>query len=222
MRGLTGSPTPDAQHERMQQQNGGMSGAYGASTPSRQVCMVPPREFPVAYDGVGTPRGGAHQTNSPALSATTDPAIASQIEAFRAVDQQILARRVALAVVPGKGRTGGVAPIPLDFGAKAGAPPPQGVVSGEEDDEDEERQLEHGQRNMAPSPDSDGASESRRQEEEEADAEEATRAAEEEEAAKTVSVSHVLTNVLVLQAFLFELSSLVQARAGLFDEVKFV
>lgn len=38
----------------------------------------------------------------------------------------------------------------------------------------------------------------------------------------TVSVSHVITNVLVLQSFLFELASLIQVRAGLFDEVRFV
>jgi hypothetical protein len=38
---------------------------------------------------------------------------------------------------------------------------------------------------------------------------------------KTVSVSHVLTNVIVLQSFLFELASLVQVRAGVFDEVRF-
>ncbi|EON98741.1 putative dna polymerase epsilon subunit protein [Phaeoacremonium minimum UCRPA7] len=38
---------------------------------------------------------------------------------------------------------------------------------------------------------------------------------------KTVSVSHVITNVIILQSFLFELASLVQVRAGLFDEVRF-
>lgn len=39
---------------------------------------------------------------------------------------------------------------------------------------------------------------------------------------KTVSVSHVLTNVVVLQEFLLELAALVQVRAGLFGEVRFV
>ena len=38
---------------------------------------------------------------------------------------------------------------------------------------------------------------------------------------KTVSVSHILTNAIVLQSFLFELASLIQVRAGLFDEVRF-
>ena len=35
----------------------------------------------------------------------------------------------------------------------------------------------------------------------------------------TVSVSHVLTNVIIFQSFLLELASLWQTRAGLFDEV---
>ncbi|KAF4991431.1 hypothetical protein FGRMN_7834 [Fusarium graminum] len=37
-----------------------------------------------------------------------------------------------------------------------------------------------------------------------------------------VSVSHVVTNVIILQSFLLELAALIQVRAGLFDEVKFV
>jgi hypothetical protein len=37
---------------------------------------------------------------------------------------------------------------------------------------------------------------------------------------KLVSVSHVLTNVIVLQEFLLELAALVQVRAGLFAEVR--
>jgi len=39
---------------------------------------------------------------------------------------------------------------------------------------------------------------------------------------KLVSISHVLTNVIVLQEFLLELAALVQVRAGLFGEVRFV
>jgi hypothetical protein len=37
-----------------------------------------------------------------------------------------------------------------------------------------------------------------------------------------VSVSHVLTTVIVLQEFLLELAAMVQGRAGLFGEIKFV
>jgi hypothetical protein len=39
---------------------------------------------------------------------------------------------------------------------------------------------------------------------------------------KEVTVSHVLTNVLVLQEFILEIAALVQVRAGLFGEVRFV
>lgn len=39
---------------------------------------------------------------------------------------------------------------------------------------------------------------------------------------EAVSVSHVLTNALILQSFLMELAGLVQVRAGLFNEVRFV
>lgn len=39
---------------------------------------------------------------------------------------------------------------------------------------------------------------------------------------KMVSVNHVLTNVLLLQEFLLELAALVQVRAGLFGEVRYV
>ncbi|KAK5996089.1 putative FHIP family protein [Cladobotryum mycophilum] len=37
-----------------------------------------------------------------------------------------------------------------------------------------------------------------------------------------VSVSHIITNVLIYQAFLLELASLMQVRAGMFNEVRFV
>lgn len=44
----------------------------------------------------------------------------------------------------------------------------------------------------------------------------------EEAEERLVSVSHVLTNILVLQEFLLELAALVQVRAGLFGEIRFV
>ena len=44
----------------------------------------------------------------------------------------------------------------------------------------------------------------------------------EEASEETVSVSHILTNIIILQSFLMELASLMQVRAGLFDEVRYV
>lgn len=45
---------------------------------------------------------------------------------------------------------------------------------------------------------------------------------EDEGEGKKVSVNHVLTNVIVLQEFILELAALVQVRAGLFGEVRYV
>lgn len=45
---------------------------------------------------------------------------------------------------------------------------------------------------------------------------------DEPEETTTVSVSHILTNVIVFQSFVMELAALVQVRAGLFDEVRYV
>lgn len=45
---------------------------------------------------------------------------------------------------------------------------------------------------------------------------------ESEDEKKMVSVNHVLTNVIVLQEFLLEVAALVQVRAGLFGEVRYV
>lgn len=60
------------------------------------------------------------------------------------------------------------------------------------------------------------------QQEQQASQEAAEAADKEEEEATKASVSHVLTNVIILQSFLFELASLVQVRAGVFEEVRFV
>ena len=45
---------------------------------------------------------------------------------------------------------------------------------------------------------------------------------EEEVVDKMVSVSHVLTNIIVLQEFILEVAALIQVRAAMFDEVKFM
>lgn len=45
---------------------------------------------------------------------------------------------------------------------------------------------------------------------------------DEEDEQKYVSVNHVLTNIIVFQEFLLELAALVQVRAGLFGEVRYV
>ena len=45
---------------------------------------------------------------------------------------------------------------------------------------------------------------------------------EAKEHSHSVSVSHILTNVIIFQYFLLELAGLMQVRAGLFDEIRHV
>jgi hypothetical protein len=69
----------------------------------------------------------------------------------------------------------------------------------------------------APPAEGDGASDT-----ENAPEDEASTSGDKTEEKVLVSVSHVLTNVIVLQEFLLELAAMVQGRAGLFGEIKFV
>jgi hypothetical protein len=149
--------------------------------------VVPPKEFPLNLDTPSRPgMGPTARSYSPASGFPGDgrgDMVTSQLKAFQAVDQSILARKVGIPAVGG----GKVEPIPLRFDK------PMGGGEG-------------------------GEASSPIVEEDEEDSEARTDAPGEE---KTVSVSHILTNVIVLQSFLFELASLVQVRAGLFDEVRF-
>ncbi|SPQ21352.1 f1297c99-7936-4ac5-817e-ba8ec06566da [Thermothielavioides terrestris] len=140
---------------------------------------------------------------------------ASQAKAFQAIDQSLLARRVGLPVTtkPAE-KQQNVEPIGLSFDRQRTA---AGVSSADEKlaaDEEEAKAAEGGGEDALLAPSEDGHTDA------EADGEGGTAqgsAAED----RTVSVSHVLTNAIVLQSFLFELASLVQVRAGLFDEVRF-
>lgn len=180
------SASPRGRKERERSTGGGGGGDVRTPAPA-----VPPKEFPLNLETPSRPPGMAAPTNrsySPAGPPFVDgrgDAVNSQLKAFQAVDQSILARRVGLPAV-GEGKEE-VEPIPLRFD-KAGDNQNIGEASspvlGEEEEDD---------KTEAPTPDEE----------------------------KTVSVSHVLTNVIVLQNFLFELASLVQVRAGLFDEVRF-
>ena len=130
-------------------------------------------------------------------------AVANQAKAFQAIDQSILARQVAIPSVVSLEAGSQVEPIPLRFD-KANT-----SVTPESEEADSRERLMAGD-------DGQGGSVITLSEDGKAEADEAVEAEE-----KTVSVSHVLTNVIILQSFLFELASLVQVRAGLFDEVRF-
>ncbi|KAK4229793.1 Retinoic acid induced 16-like protein-domain-containing protein [Podospora fimiseda] len=160
------------------------------------------------------PSGTVSRSFSPAASVassmpswdgrTSDVAVANQAKAFQAIDQSILARRVGLPDVKRA-----VEPVKLSFDRK-----PVIISPSETDDADDEEgkeaedEGEGGGEDALLAPSEDGH-----------DSDEEGLTSVEE---KTVSVSHVLTNVIVFQSFVFELSSLIQVRAGLFGEVRFV
>ena len=175
------------------QQHSAVSGGYGFATPTTSRGAAPPPQFPV---GLETPSRGTSRAFSPSPLRDAQSALqgqvvpASQVAAFAAVDQTILARKVGLP--PVKGET---SPIPFPSLRETGLP------AGEAN--------------------TDGAAESKIAVGK-GEAEEESFSSETQAGGKLVTVSHVLTNVIVLQEFLLELAALVQVRAGLFGEVKFV
>lgn len=120
--------------------------------------------------------------------------MAGQTAAFAAADQGILAKRIGLPKLA-------VAPIPLDFS---------------QNDRSRNENLEHDES---------------KENEDDIDPTEIQVAADEDEIEenaemqtpskeKEASVSHILTNVIIYQSFLLELTSLIQVRAALFNEVR--
>ncbi|KAL0932708.1 uncharacterized protein CTRU02_211671 [Colletotrichum truncatum] len=177
----------------------GLSGGYGLSTPTTRP-IPPPKDTP--YDNA--PRSVIDDSGS--SHGPRDP-VASQAAAFAAIDQSILARKIG---IPGK-----VEPIPLDLGKKKPTlhmPPPK-------DEEEEEEEEEEGE----PADGQDGKQEEQQGEQPEPSNDDTpeTKQPEEKKPERTASVSHVLTNIIVLQSFLFELAALIQVRAGLFNEVRY-
>lgn len=177
-----------------------LSGGFGIGTPSSvKGPPVPPKD---SYKYETPIKGGAglNRSYSPAGPKTDqDPVKASQAAAFQAVDQQILARKVGL---PDKTKMN-----PLKLGGKIEdetppTPPAKDDAPGAD-----------GQNESTPAADGD------KDDTQSSIANVDSHTPPEE---KKVSVSHVLTNIIVLQSFLFELAALVQVRAGIFDdEVQF-
>lgn len=179
-----------------------LAGGFGIGTPSsiNKGPPVPPKD-PYKFETPTKGGGGLHRPFSPA-GQDQDPIKASQAAAFQAVDQQILARKVGL---PDKSK---LSSAPLKLGGKIEdetppTPPAKDDAPGTDAQNDSA---------LAADGDRDDAQSSV------ANADASTPPEE-----KKVSVSHVLTNIIVLQSFLFELAALVQVRAGIFDdEVQFI
>lgn len=194
-----------------------MSAGFGLSSPPtvNRGPPVPSKEFPQSYNDMGRPRSSAGSL------ATGDPVKASQQAAFQAVDQQILARKVGLPI----NKT--PKPTPLKFGGRI----------------EEEAEGGNGGENKSKRPPTPPAKDNapaappaNNQNDNTANGDRArARARKRADTLDAImnsgpitpleerksSISHVLTNVIVLQSFLFELAALVQVRAGLFEEVRF-
>ncbi|KAI8952305.1 Retinoic acid induced 16-like protein-domain-containing protein [Xylaria longipes] len=188
----SGSPRGRKEAMRSSGTGSAKSGGHRATTPTSNPIPVPPKEFPLTHESPS--KSGLSRSFSPNSHDDSGP-VASQVAAFAAVDQGILAKRVGLPKLA-------VEPIPLDF-------------SRNEPSRNE--RLEHDENKEV---------------EDDIDPTEAQVAADEDEieenpelqtapTEKEASVSHIITNVIVYQSFLLELTSLIQVRAGLFNEVRF-
>ncbi|KAI0471044.1 Retinoic acid induced 16-like protein-domain-containing protein [Xylariaceae sp. FL0804] len=213
------SGSPRGRKGRPRDSSTGSAGAPGTPTPAptSNPVPVPPKEFPLNYDNPsksGLSRSfspsSPHDDSGPGVEGSPVP---SQVAAFAAVDQGILARRVGLPSQK-------IAPIPLDFA-------PKGVISGdagdhEGDDENRENpdhpETEEGGDALDISEDQIAAGEDELEDQDQTEAPSSQPPQKEE---RQASVSHIITNVIVFQSFLLELASLIQVRAGMFNEVKF-
>lgn len=179
--------TPSRSHSPRGRRGQDQPRSHGLATPPRSTAGVAPPHFPM---GLETPSRGSSRafSSSPlrdhgeGLKPLGVPP--SQMAAFAAVDQTILARKVGLPTSDGE-----LNPIPFPNLRDMSQPATEGVKESDLED----------------AVDDDISTPGERKEEE-----------------GLVSVSHVLTNVIVLQEFLLELAAMVQVRAGLFEEIKFV
>lgn len=204
----------------------GSAAASGNATPSHRIDnygLATPKAIPIPpfKDFFSTD----HHGKASSLPRTLSPSrigddiglsfdsqegmFASRMADFAAVDQTILARRVGLPAHR-------LSPIPLQFDRPRMPEGSEAATSTGDDDEDEEEDDDNPA--IKPSEDEEG-------DDTDLDVDEADEPKSEEqddgERKETASVSHIVTNVIIFQSFVFELASLVQVRAGLFNEVRF-
>jgi len=197
------------------QQRSSVSQGMGSPAPipiqNSNTPRIPPPQFPMG-SSLDTPSRDSSRafSSSPLRGSQSKSAaprgLASQVAAFAEVDKAILSRKVGMPTPRGEL-----------------VPPPFPNLAPSVRDQDSTVAVEGDDIVAAISPISKGDESPDTDEEQFGDArEEAEVEAEAEEEEKLVSVSHVLTNVIVLHEFLLELAALVQVRAGLFGEVKFI
>lgn len=187
------SPRGRRSQDQQRSSSSGLSNAFGFSTPtSSKNSAIPPPQFP----GSGTPsRDSSRAFSSSPLRDSESKFAAPGVPASQAAAFAAIDQSILARRVGLPLPKSEVAPIP--FPNLRGAPENMdgagGSVVALEDIEMTGNKVE-----------AEGEIEG------------------EAEVEKEVTVSHVLTNVLVLQEFLLEVAALVQVRAGLFGEIRFV
>ncbi|KPM36616.1 hypothetical protein AK830_g9973 [Neonectria ditissima] len=202
-----GTPSRSGTPRGRKEQN--RSSGSGNATPGSKPGLAPPKEIH-SERGVSTGRSQSRSRAREEWShGSGDHGVASQMAAFAAIDQTILSKRVGLPAAK-------VDPIPLKFDKK---PIPE--PADEDNDGDSVAPVEETPQNSEIKDETADTTEDTKD-----DATDATgdikESKKKDKEPGTVSVSHLVTNVMILQSFMFELASLVQVRAGLFDEVRFV
>ncbi|KAH8664576.1 Retinoic acid induced 16-like protein-domain-containing protein [Xylariales sp. PMI_506] len=217
----SGSPRGRKEASRSSGATSTPSSAKNSSTPKP---IPASKRFPMSES---PSRSGLSRSFSPgsepddSSSVLRGDPVASQMAAFAAIDQTILARKVGLPALLD------VAPIPLDFGKKGVSVSSPEIPAADSLSTEEGSDGQGAQSQEAPpeNPPKEGnkADEAHPEETqlEDSDPVEPTEASTPAEE-KVASVSHILTNVIIFQSFLLELAGLVQVRAGLFNEVRFV
>jgi len=184
---------------------------YGLATP-RAIPIPPPKDFFNHPD-----KGSMPRTLSPSRIGddiglsfdSQDGMFASRMADFATVDQTILTRKVGL---PSKK----LSPIPIKFDKPTTSGQPEISTPTDEVDEDDLATPLAVPRNIEADTANEDESEAGHK-----DDDSDTKSEGEDEDGDTASVSHIITNVIIFQSFVFELASLVQVRAGLFNEVRF-
>lgn len=240
----SGSPQTRGRPANPNREQRSTSGSHGFSTPTNRT-LNPPPQF---LSGAESPSRGSSQTRSQEEERRERTVVPSQAAAFAAIDQGILNRMVG---IPERVKRNEVVAIPFpdlkvvkkrtgesgDGGKREVGVEAQVEVKAEAEAEASETrdgavesktlvenfEMDSGEAEGSGGVEESGGAEGKGGKEGKREEEtEAVMNTEEDEEDKQVSVSHILTNVIVLQEFLLELAALVQVRAGLFGEVKFV
>ncbi|QSZ29333.1 hypothetical protein DSL72_003847 [Monilinia vaccinii-corymbosi] len=220
----SGSPQTRGRPSNPIREQGSTSGGHAFSTPSNRT-LNPPPQFTL---GARSPSRGSSRSRSSAwhddeIHVNRTRVSSSHVPAFAAVDQGLLNRMVGIPT-PKKDV---VVPIPFPDLKKVkteerdteasetndGAMESKTLVESFEmrDNESVSGKGKDGDVDVDVDGKDKGSGDAKGKDGDGKDKED-----------KKVSVSHILTNVIVLQEFLLELAALVQVRAGLFGEVKFV